>query len=179
MKMKEKLIQQEKQIDENIAQELQAIVYKYRRHVQKQSSYLDDSNFKSMKQKDPESFQNEYSMSKFPGDVEEAKQKKKNQTIYEIYLNQRKKKIDWVFYNFYQDSYLIERYGMGVPLFFTMIKMTITVLLILFFINLYTGLNQFNVCDSNKCFRYIGGGLGIIESVNMPSDFMIKNMRRR
>ncbi|EWS75398.1 transmembrane protein, putative (macronuclear) [Tetrahymena thermophila SB210] len=171
--MKEKLIQEERQIDESIGQELQAIIYKYRRHTQKERGYLEDSNFRSMKQKDPESFQNEYSMSKFPGDVDEAKQKKKNQTIYEIYLNQRKKKIDWLFFNIYQESYLIERYGMGVPLFFTMMKMTIAVLLILFFANLYTGLNQFNVCDSDQCYSFIGGGLGIIDIVNLPSDFMI------
>ncbi|EAR91949.2 transmembrane protein, putative (macronuclear) [Tetrahymena thermophila SB210] len=171
--MKRKLIQEERQIDENIDQELQAIIYKYRRHAQKQRSYLEDSNFRSMKQKDPESFQNEYSMSKFPGDVYEAKQKKKNQTIYEIYLNQRKKKIDWLFFNIYQESYLIERYGMGVPLFFTMMKMTIAVLLILFFANLYTGLNQFNVCNSNQCYSFIFGGFGIIDIVNLPSDFMI------
>ncbi|KAL4480132.1 hypothetical protein ABPG74_020648 [Tetrahymena malaccensis] len=171
--MKEKLIKEEKQIDESIVQELQSIVYKYRRHVQKQFNYLDDSNFKSMKQKDPESFQNEHSMSKFPGDVEDAKKKKKNYTIYEIYLNQRNKKIDWLFFNFYQESYLIEKYGMGVPLFFTMMKMTIAVLLILFLANLYTGLNQFNVCNSDQCYSFIGGGLGIIDIVNLPSDFMI------
>lgn len=97
----------------------------------------------NIKRKDPESFQNEYSMSKFPGDIKEAQEKQINMTIKEMYLKKKNRKLDWLFTNIYKEPYILQKYGMGVPLLFTMMKMILIVLYILFFINLYGGFQQF------------------------------------
>ncbi|EAR91947.2 transmembrane protein, putative (macronuclear) [Tetrahymena thermophila SB210] len=172
--MKDSLIQKQNDATSTAAEELQNIFWKYRKTIQKSSLQIQDPSFYNItQQKEAKISQNiQQAISKFPADLNEAKQQKRNKTITQIYFQKTKKELNWLFFDVYKQTLITQKYGMGVPLLFTMMKMTISVLLVLFFINLFPGLEQLKVCKSDNCYSYIAGSLGIIDIVELPNQTM-------
>ncbi|KAL4472907.1 hypothetical protein ABPG72_007784 [Tetrahymena utriculariae] len=168
--MKDSLIQKKNDVI-TIEEELQNIFLKYRKAISKNSLQILDPSFYNINQQKEVKISQiiEQVISKFPGDLNEAIKQKRNKTIQQIYFQKINKQLDWLFFDVYKQTLITQKYGMGAPLLFTMMKMIISVLLILFFINLFPGLEQLKVCKNNDCYSYIAGSLGTIDIVELPN----------